>query len=155
MDIGFIGLGVMGAPMATHLAHAGHRLTLLDANASITRDLAATLGPGAVTATTPREVAARSEVIVTMLPDGQVVQQVALGEDGLVQGLRRGAILLDTSSCEPWLTEQTGKALRERGAAMVDAPVSGAAWGAQEKRSSCSWSAAPTRTSRAFVRSWT
>ena len=134
MDIGFIGLGVMGAPMATHLAHAGHRLTLLDANASITRDLAARLGAGAVTATTPREVAARSEVIITMLPNGQVVQQVALGEDGLAQGLRRGAILLDTSSCEPWLTEQTGKALSERGAAMVDAPVSGAAWGAQEAK---------------------
>ena len=134
MDIGFIGLGVMGAPMATHLAHAGHRLTLLDANASVTRDVAASLGHGAVAATTPREVAVRSEVIVTMLPNGQVVQQVALGEDGLVQGLRRGAILLDTSSCEPWLTEQTGKALGERGAAMVDAPVSGAAWGAQEAK---------------------
>lgn len=130
MQIGFIGLGVMGAPMATHLARAGHALTLLDARADVARELAAQLGAGATAATTPREVAGRSEIVITMLPDGHAVQQVALGEDGLVQGLRPGALLLDTSSCEPWLTEQTGRALAERGASMVDAPVSGAQWGA-------------------------
>lgn len=129
MDIGFIGLGVMGAPMAAHLARAGHRLTLLDANGAAARDLAATLGGHAVA--TPAEVAAASEVIVTMLPNGAVVQQVALGEHGLVHGLREGAILLDTSSAEPWLTQQTAAAIADRGATMVDAPVSGAAWGAQ------------------------
>jgi len=130
MDIGFIGLGVMGAPMATHLAKAGHRLTLLDANASVARDLAATLGSGATAVATPREVAQRSDVIVTMLPNGHVVQEVVTGQDGIVHGVRQGALLLDTSSCEPWLTEQTAQALAQRGASMVDAPVSGAQWGA-------------------------
>ena len=134
LNIGFIGTGVMGAPMATHLARAGHQLTLMDANAAAARELAATLGGGATAVRTPREVAERSEVVITMLPNGQVVQQVVMGEDGLLEGLRPGALLLDTSSCEPWLTEQTGNALAQRGCSMVDAPVSGAAWGAQEAR---------------------
>ncbi|MCP5287032.1 MAG: NAD(P)-dependent oxidoreductase [Burkholderiaceae bacterium] len=129
MDIGFIGLGVMGAPMATHLANAGHRLTLLDANTAAARDLAATIGGTAVA--TPAEVAAASEVVITMLPNGEVVQQVALGDQGLIHGLRDGAIVLDTSSAEPWLTQQTAAAIAAKGATMVDAPVSGAAWGAQ------------------------
>ena len=73
LAIGFIGLGVMGAPMAGHLARAGHSLTLLDANADTARDLAATLGAKA--ATTPAEVAARSDIVITMLPNGSVVQQ--------------------------------------------------------------------------------
>ncbi len=130
MHIGFIGLGVMGAPMATHLARAGHRLTLLDNDRALTRRLAQELGASA--ASTPAEVARASEVIITMLPDGQVVQQVVLGEDGVLHGVQPGALLLDTSSAEPWLTEQTAAALAARGASMVDAPVSGAAWGAAE-----------------------
>ena len=130
LAIGFIGLGVMGAPMAGHLARAGHPLTLLDANADTARDLAATLGAKA--AVTPAEVAARSDIVITMLPNGSVVQQVALGEQGLLQGLRPGALLLDTSSSEPWLTQATGAALAAVGVTMVDAPVSGAAWGAAE-----------------------
>lgn len=134
MDIGFIGLGVMGAPMATHLANAGHRLTLLDANPEVARQLADTLGDRAQPARTPREVAARSEVIITMLPNGQVVREVVAGEDGVVHGLRPGALLLDTSSCEPWLTQQSAAALAERGGSMVDAPVSGAQWGAVDAK---------------------
>jgi 3-hydroxyisobutyrate dehydrogenase-like beta-hydroxyacid dehydrogenase len=130
LAIGFIGLGVMGAPMAGHLARAGHSLTLLDANADTARDLAATLGAKA--AVTPAEVAARSDIVITMLPNGSVVQQVALGEQGLLQALRPGALLLDTSSSEPWLTQATGAALAAVGVTMVDAPVSGAAWGAAE-----------------------
>ena len=130
LDIGFIGLGVMGAPMAGHLARAGHRLTLLDAQADTARQLAATLGGAACAVDTPAAVAARSDIVLTMLPNGGVVQQVALGEQGLLAGLRPGALLLDCSSAEPWLTEATAAALAARGAAMVDAPVSGAAWGA-------------------------
>jgi 3-hydroxyisobutyrate dehydrogenase len=134
MDIGFIGLGVMGSPMATHLAKAGHRLTLLDANAAVARDLAGVLGGEAKAAVTPREVAERSDVIITMLPNGEVVQEVVLGENGAIHGLRPGAVLLDTSSCEPWLTEHTAAALAARGASMVDAPVSGAQWGAVDAK---------------------
>ena len=132
LSIGFIGLGVMGAPMAGHLARAGHRLTLLDAQPDAAQQLAARLGGEARAVATPAEVAACCDLIITMLPNGSVVQQVALGEQGLLQGLRPGALLLDTSSAEPWLTQATAAALAERGATMVDAPVSGAAWGAAE-----------------------
>jgi 3-hydroxyisobutyrate dehydrogenase-like beta-hydroxyacid dehydrogenase len=131
-DIGFIGLGVMGAPMAGHLARAGHRLTLHDADAALAQGLARELGAPAQAADSPAALAERSDIVITMLPNGRVVQQVALGERGLVHGLKRGALLLDTSSAEPWLTQQTAAALEGRGVAMVDAPVSGAQWGAQQ-----------------------
>jgi 3-hydroxyisobutyrate dehydrogenase len=131
LDIGFIGLGVMGAPMATHLARAGHRLTLHDADPAVAKALAQGLGGAAAVAHSPAELAPRCDIVVTMLPNGQVVQQVTLGEHGLVQGLKPGALLLDTSSAEPWLTQQTAAALAARGVAMVDAPVSGAQWGAE------------------------
>lgn len=134
LSLGFIGLGVMGAPMAGHLARAGHRLSLLDADPARTRAVAAELGATAMA--TPAEVAAASDIVISMLPNGSVVQQVVLGtpgrDDGLIHGLRPGALLLDCSSAEPWLTEATARALAERGARMVDAPVSGAAWGAAE-----------------------
>jgi len=129
LDIGFIGLGVMGAPMAGHLVRAGHRLTVLDLDADRTRSVASKIG--GVAASSPAEVAAASEIVITMLPDGQVVQRVALGEQGLVHGLTHGSLLLDTSSAEPWLTEATAAGLAAAGATMVDAPVSGAAWGAE------------------------
>jgi 3-hydroxyisobutyrate dehydrogenase-like beta-hydroxyacid dehydrogenase len=132
LNVGFIGLGVMGSPMATHLAHAGHRLTLNDANLEAARELARTLGGESVAVATPREVAARSDIVITMLPNGEVVQAVALGENGLLAGWRPGTLLLDTSSSQPWLTQQTAKQLAAAGIAMVDAPVSGAQWGAQE-----------------------
>ena len=132
LEIGFIGLGVMGAPMAKHLALAGHAMTLLDADAQTTRSVAEAIGGRAVA--TPREVAQASEIVVTMLPNGEVVRDVALGPAGLLGGLRRGALLLDCSSAEPWITEQTAQALAARGASMVDAPVSGAQWGAQEAK---------------------
>ncbi len=130
-DIGFVGLGVMGAPMATHLHRAGHRLALLDANTAAARGLADALGARAAAFETPRAVAEASEIVITMLPDGKVVQQVVGGPDGLAAGLQPGALLLDTSSAEPWLTEATASLLAERGGRMVDAPVSGAQWGAQ------------------------
>ena len=132
LEIGFIGLGVMGAPMAKHLALAGHAMTLLDADAQTTRSVAEAIGGRAVA--TPREVAQACEIVVTMLPNGEVVRDVALGPAGLLGGLRRGALLLDCSSAEPWITEQTAEALAARGASMVDAPVSGAQWGAQEAK---------------------
>jgi len=119
MNLGFIGLGVMGAPMATHLARAGRRLTLLDLDSAAAHELAAAVGGTA--AATPADVAAASEIVVTMLADGEAVQQVALGERGLVEGLRPGSLLLDCSSAEPWLTQQTAARLAECGASMVDA----------------------------------
>jgi 3-hydroxyisobutyrate dehydrogenase-like beta-hydroxyacid dehydrogenase len=93
--------------------------------------LAGALGSPAQARDTPAALAAGCDVVVTMLPNGQVVQQVALGDQGLLRGLKPGALLLDTSSSEPWLTRQTAAALAGRGVAMVDAPVSGAQWGAE------------------------
>lgn len=125
--VGFVGLGVMGAPMATHLSRAGYELALHDIDDEAVRRLA---GAGAICGS-PIEVAERSDIVFTMLPNGEVVQQVALGEKGLLQGFKSGALLVDTSSSEPWITQKTGLALKARGVAMVDAPVSGAQWGAQ------------------------
>ncbi|MEQ1804747.1 MAG: NAD(P)-dependent oxidoreductase [Burkholderiaceae bacterium] len=131
MNIGFVGLGVMGTPMATHLSKAGHTLTLHDLDASLTQALAKTLGGVARAAATPAEVGARSEVVITMLPNGEVVRDVTLGAHGLLQTLKPGALLLDTSSAQPWITRATAQALDGKGVVMVDAPVSGAQWGAQ------------------------
>jgi len=128
--LGFVGLGVMGRPMASHLAAAGHAITLYDIVPGLAQRLADTLAD-AQAARTPAELATRSDIVVTMVPNGNVVQSLVEGGDGLLQGLRPGTLLLDTSSSEPWLTEATGRLLAESGVAMVDAPVSGAEWGAK------------------------
>jgi 3-hydroxyisobutyrate dehydrogenase-like beta-hydroxyacid dehydrogenase len=131
--IGFVGLGVMGTPMVSHLHTAGYSVTVHDLDMASARALATRLGERAAAADTPRAVAERSDIVITMLPNGGVVQQVALGKEaGLVHGLRRGSLLLDTSSSEPWLTQQTATSLAEHGVGMVDAPVSGAQWGAEK-----------------------
>ncbi len=130
--IGFIGLGVMGVPMVTHLHQAGYHVTLHDLNAATARQLAKVLGGHARAVGSPRAVAERSDIVITMLPNGQVVQNVALGKNGLVEGFKPGALLLDTSSAEPWITQATALALARHQVTLVDAPVSGAQWGAQE-----------------------
>jgi 3-hydroxyisobutyrate dehydrogenase-like beta-hydroxyacid dehydrogenase len=129
-SVGFIGLGVMGEPMAAHLAAAGHRLALFDVREGHAQRLAATL-EGASAPATPAELARQSGIVVTMVPNGEVVQQLVSGPDGLLEGFAPGALLLDTSSSEPWLTRESARRLAERGVAMVDAAVSGAQWGAQ------------------------
>lgn len=128
--IGFIGLGVMGTPMAGHLAKAGYELTVLDVDRAKVDALVGT-SAAIVPAATPREVAAASDIVVTMLPSGEFVRDVALGKDGLLHGFTGGELLLDTSSSEPWFTLETAKALEGANVATVDAPVSGAEWGAK------------------------
>jgi len=105
-------------------------MTLYDVVSGHADEIAATLA-GARAARTPAELAATSDIVVTMVPNGAVVQSLVAGDDGLLRGLRPGALLLDTSSSEPWLTEATGRMLAAAGIAMVDAPVSGAEWGAK------------------------
>jgi 3-hydroxyisobutyrate dehydrogenase-like beta-hydroxyacid dehydrogenase len=120
----------MGAPMAGHLAQAGYPLTVHD----IDRAKADRVGAGhegVRVADTPGAVAQASDIVITMLPSGAYVRDVALGEAGLIEGFQPGALLLDTSSSEPWLTEETAAALAARGVDMVDAPVSGARAGAE------------------------
>ena len=128
--IGFIGLGVMGAPMAGHLARAGFALAIHDINRASANALAAEHSTMTV-ADNPRAVGEMSDIVITMLPSGGYVREVALGSSGVVKGLRPGGLLLDTSSSEPWLTVDTAKALAAAGIEMVDAPVSGARAGAE------------------------
>ncbi|WP_017760219.1 NAD(P)-dependent oxidoreductase [Pseudacidovorax intermedius] len=131
LRVGFIGLGVMGGPMAGHLARAGHHVAVHDAQAGATAALVEAQ-PGIRPCTTACEVARHSDIVVTMLPNGRVVREVVFApETGLLAGWKAGGLLLDTSSAEPWLTRETAEGLAARGIAMVDAPVSGAAWGAQ------------------------
>src|SRR5690606_654165 len=122
--IGFIGLGVMGTPMAVHLFKAGYGLTVLDVDPAKTDALVAS-SPGIAPAASPREVAAASDIVITMLPSGEYVRDVTLGADGLVEGFSGGELLLDTSSSEPWFTLETAEKLEASGVSMVDAPVSG------------------------------
>jgi 3-hydroxyisobutyrate dehydrogenase len=120
----------MGYPMAGHLVAAGLHVTCYDA-APAMRDR---MGSGWQAATIVGDagtVGAASDVVITMLPDGEAVRQVALGPGGLAAAMRSGSLLLDCSSSQPWLTLDTAAALAERGIGMVDAPVSGAQWGAE------------------------
>lgn len=133
--IGFIGLGVMGSPMAGHLARAGYRLQVHDLSPAPGEKLASVY-LAIESQRDPQKLARSADIVITMLPDGEVVKQVLIGDanggqKGLIDALRPGSLVLDTSSAEPWLTRETGAALAARGIEMVDAPVSGAQWGAQ------------------------
>jgi 3-hydroxyisobutyrate dehydrogenase len=127
--VGFVGLGVMGFPMAQHLATAGYPLTAYDINQDTLARLKGKL-PGITIVASPKAVAESSQIVVTMLPHGREVEAVVFGADGLSQGFKPGDLLVDTSSSEPWHTRETSGRLVEMGVAMVDAPVSGAEIGA-------------------------
>jgi 3-hydroxyisobutyrate dehydrogenase len=128
--VGFVGLGIMGLPMAQNLARAGYSLTVYDHDPTAVERAVGAI-TGARPARAPAEVARTSDIVVTMLPSGREVQQVTLGEGGLIEGFVQGSLLLDTSSSQPWLTLETAQALAGAGVDMVDAPVSGAEIGAQ------------------------
>lgn len=128
--LGFIGIGIMGTPMSRNLARAGYTLTLYDINSLSANEVAKEFANVSV-AETPRALAEVSDIVITMLPSGKPVQKVALGGNGLIEGFKPGALLLDTSSSEPQLTIETAKVLKEKNIDLVDAPVSGAQWGAQ------------------------
>ena len=130
LTVGFVGLGVMGVPMARHLGEAGHRVQGFDIAASARERLRAAHAAARVCVSAV-DAARGADVVFTMLPNGRVVRDVVLGAAGVAEGLRAGALLVDTSSSEPWLTRETAAAVHARGAAMIDAPVSGAQWGAE------------------------
>jgi 2-hydroxy-3-oxopropionate reductase len=125
--VGYIGLGIMGAPMARNLIRAGHRLIVHNRSPAKARALA---GEGAVVAGGPREVAERSDVVITMLPDSPDVERVVAGPGGVLEGIRKGALLVDMSTISPGVTRGLAARLAERGASMLDAPVSGGDVGA-------------------------
>jgi 2-hydroxy-3-oxopropionate reductase len=123
--VGFIGLGIMGKPMAENLIDAGYDLVVYNR----TREKAEELG-GARVAGSPREVAEQSDIVITMLPDSPQVDEVLAGEDGVFEGVRDGALIVDMSTISPVVTEELSEKARERGASMLDAPVSGGDVGA-------------------------
>jgi 3-hydroxyisobutyrate dehydrogenase len=130
LTIGFIGLGVMGVPMARHLGEAGHRVQGFDIAPEALERLREA-HPAVLACSSARAAAQGADVVFTMLPNGRVVRDTVLASDGIAAAIQPGALLVDTSSSEPWLTRETAAAVVARGAAMVDAPVSGAQWGAE------------------------
>lgn len=122
LKVGFIGLGIMGKPMSKNLLKAGYSLVVLDHNKESIAEL---LNAGAESAATPKAVAESCDVIITMLPNSPQVQEVALGENGLIEGARSGSTLIDMSSIAPLASREISAALAAKGMNMLDAPVSG------------------------------
>ena len=125
--IGFIGLGIMGKPMARNLLKAGYALTLHNRSRASVEELAA---EGAAVAWSGREVAQRSNVVITMLPDSPDSELVILGEGGILEGAEAGCIIIDMSSIAPLVSQKIARAAAEKGIDMLDAPVSGGEPGA-------------------------
>ena len=125
--IGFIGLGIMGKPMARNLLKAGYPLVVHSRSRGPVDEI---VKAGAKAATSPRDVAAQCEVLITMLPSSPDVEQVALGKDGIVEGARRGLVFVDMSTISPIVSRKVGEALAPKGVTMLDAPVSGGEKGA-------------------------
>lgn len=123
MKVGFIGLGIMGKPMAKNLLMAGYNLMVWDIVGKAADELVET---GAKKARSTKEIAEYCDVIITMLPDGPQVKEVVLGEEGMLTYLKSGALLIDMSSISPVVTGELQKALKEKGVRLLDAPVSGA-----------------------------
>ena len=120
MKVGFIGLGVMGGPMAANVLKGGHELTVYDLNPAAVARLTAL---GAKAAPTLREVGQASEVLVTMLPEPQHVEGAVLGEQGAAAAMAPGSTVIDMSTIDPATSQRIGAALKARGIAMVDSPV--------------------------------
>jgi len=121
MKIGFIGIGIMGRPMAKNLLKAGYDLVVYDKFAKLDDVVAA----GAKAGTSNKDVAAQSDVIITMLPNSPHVKEAVLGEAGVIEGVKAGAILVDMSSIAPAASQEICAALKKKGVAMLDASVSG------------------------------
>jgi len=125
--IGFVGLGIMGKPMARNLIKAGYQLVVHNRSRGVVEELSK---ERAQTATSPREVAARSEVVITMLPDSPDVELVYAGEQGILAGAKEGRLLIDMSSISPIVARKLAQQAEKQGCDMLDAPVSGGEAGA-------------------------
>ncbi|MCG4901978.1 2-hydroxy-3-oxopropionate reductase [Enterocloster bolteae] len=122
MKIGFIGLGIMGRPMAKNLVKAGYDLTVYDLNEEAVADL---VSCGARAADSSREASLEAEVVITMVPNSPQVREVVLGKDGMAEGASEGTVLIDMSSIDPTESRSIGMELKKYGIEMMDAPVSG------------------------------
>jgi len=129
MQIAFIGMGTMGAPMAANLLNAGYSVTVHNRNRE--REIALSEA-GAMRAATPAKAAAAADVIIVCVSDTPDVEAVILGENGVLQGARAGAVVVDMSTISPAATRAMAAALAEKDIDMLDAPVSGGSEGAQQ-----------------------
>lgn len=127
MNIGFIGLGNMGRPMALNLARAGHTLTVYDVRREAMQPLTAV---GARQAASPKALAQEVEAVFSSLPGPKEVEAVALGPEGLLAGVRSGLLYVDLSTNSPTVARRVAEAFARKGASMLDAPVSGGSTGA-------------------------
>ncbi|HUT64417.1 MAG TPA: 2-hydroxy-3-oxopropionate reductase [Anaerolineae bacterium] len=125
--LGFIGLGIMGKPMAKNLIKAGYKLVVLDINPDPIQEL---VSMGAAVADSPAAVAKVTTRIITMLPDGPDVEKVVLGKNGIIENATSETALIDMSSISPTVTKRIAEALKKKGARALDAPVSGGEPGA-------------------------
>lgn len=125
--IGFIGLGIMGRPMAKNLLKAGFSLVVYDLNKKAVEDV---VKAGAASAHSSRDVAQSTEVIIIMVPDSPEVKEVVLGKDGVLEGVRPGSLVIDMSSINPLVSQEIARELKKKGVDMLDAPVSGGEPGA-------------------------
>ncbi|AIE83033.1 2-hydroxy-3-oxopropionate reductase [Actinotignum sp. GS-2025a] len=122
MKIGFIGLGIMGKPMAKNLLKAGHELFVNDHNAEAVAEV---VEAGATAVANGKEAAEKADLVITMLPNSPHVKAVALGEGGIIEGAREGLIYVDMSSIAPLASREVAAGLAKAGVRMLDAPVSG------------------------------
>ena len=122
MKIGFIGLGIMGRPMAKNLVKAGHELVVFDFNKDAVADL---VSCGATAAESNKDLAAQVDVVITMVPNSPHVRAAVLGENGVVEGAKEGLVVIDMSSIDPTESKAIGAELAKHGIDMLDCPVSG------------------------------
>jgi 2-hydroxy-3-oxopropionate reductase len=120
--IGFIGLGIMGKPMAKNLLKAGHSLVVYDIMPAGADEVAAA---GAAKGSSPKDVAGQAEIVITMVPDGPEVEQAVLGSNGVLEGAKKGTIVVDMSSISPMVAQKVGAKCEAQGIDFLDAPVSG------------------------------
>src|SRR5580658_5090617 len=128
-SVGLIGLGLMGKPMGRNWLKAGFPLTVWNRTKSRADDL---ISAGAKWGANPREVAAASDVLLTIVSDPPAVEEVLWGANGAFEGLRRGSVLIDSSTVSPDLERRAAAACAERGIEFLDAPVTGGTWGAEK-----------------------
>lgn len=121
-NIGFIGVGIMGKPMAKNLIKAGYNLVVYDVEAAPVKEV---VEAGAKEGKSSSDVAAQSEVVITMLPNSPHVKEVVLGKDGVLDGAQAGTILIDMSSIAPLAAKKISEKVKDKGVIMLDAPVSG------------------------------
>lgn len=127
LKLGFVGLGIMGAPMAGHLVNAGHEV-FINTRSKVPEGLASS---SAVQCSSPQEVASKADIIFTMVPDTPDVEKVLFGENGIASGLTKGKIIVDMSSISPISTKEFAKKINALGCDYLDAPVSGGELGAK------------------------